>query len=173
MQIDQQLSARRKTLAKRMVFIRICFQVTLIATLLNSAAALFNVNKMFFPFGLSSVQFSFERGLYLLEKGDAKGFVTFILVFVLLLALFCLAYFMLGRSVSWAWGITAFLTMDFIITAALFFTRMSLALYLIDLFLHCFVIIQGFRATRTVRALEVLPEKEIEGDPFEEFRNED
>ena len=173
MQIDEQLSARRKQLTKRMIFIKICFQVTLIATLINCAGALFSMKRLFLPFGLCSVQFSLERGLYLLSKGDTGGFAISLLLFVLLLALFVLAYFMSGRSVPWAWGITALLTVDFLVTSVLFFTRMSLALYLIDLFLHCFVIIQGFRATRTVRALEVLPEREIEGDPFEEFRNED
>ncbi len=172
MQVNDQLRERREKLSKRLTFCQICFEVTALATILNCLTVLFDGFKIFVPYSLSSVHFALE---YAVNMWGKRAFMPLLAILLALsfFALYTVSIFKMRGSKGFVFALVFLSVTDVLVTAVVTIGRLQLVFYIVDLVLHLFVMIQALRAKRAVHCLFVLPEKEYEGDPFDEFKTKE
>ncbi len=172
--VNEALQKRRKQHVGIIKRSRIYLLATLILTFTNSLSIVIGFVWIALPYGLTSVQACLEYALKIKGENYSWKFTAAVLIFLALYALFIKAWFSMNESYLWtriAWWLfigdfAVTLVMTIINFVPEFFTTL---LYLIDIALHVFVMLQLGRAKRSHYALILLPERETEEDPYETF----
>ncbi len=176
-EINRQLADRRRLMQKRILIGRILLAVWGTAALLNLILLLLSADLRFY---LSSTTADLLLALRVLYP-DAGWNVP------ALLGAFAIPLLMGGAAILWKgdsakllrdgmflllWTDVVFGLFGYFMDPVLLFGTGSnqTAVVIANLAIHGLLIWHISRARRAVISLEVLPESEIEGDPFEEFR---
>ncbi len=179
-EVNRALAARRTLMRQRILRGRIALTVWAIISALNPVL-FFGSDKLRLP--VSSPSADLCMILYLLSSEDGQGGALWILPAVLLPLLMVLA------AILWNWdGVGnllrtgAFLLVWLDVILGLFAyiwnpammygnTKFYTVVAIANLAGHLLLVWLISRARRAVESLEILPESEYEGDPYEAFRN--
>ena len=180
--VNQALDERRALLAKRIISARIYLLIAICLTFANIIGVCLE-GKIFWlhlPYRITSAQALFEFGRTMMSVGDAIRpgmMIIFGGLSALILFFFICAWFNLNKSRVWTSACYYGLIIDLLATMLLTLFNLtagtlSLVLFFVDILIHGFVVIPLGRAKKAAYGLIVLPEQEIEGDPYAEFRND-
>lgn len=175
-EVNRALDARRALLNKRVLFGRILLLVWLPMVILNLVLLYWNAN---FRLPISCTTADFLLMLHAVNPDQTN--TVLLIPLALLISIGIGAAALLWKKYSlFRHGMFILLWIDVIcmLTAwlwnpILLFGEGELrnVIAVANLAIHIFLIWHISRARRAVDSLEVLPEQEYEGDPFEEFRN--
>ena len=175
-EVNRALEARRRLMAKRIVFGRIILLVWTVAAILNLVLLYSNVR---YRLPLSAATADLLMMLRFLHP-DQGATVLFIPLAILI------PVGMMGANFFWKKHDTIRLAMVLLVWAdvvcmiaawlwnpVILFGESGIRhmVAIGNILLHFFLVWHISRARRAVESLEVLPEREYEGDPFEEFKN--
>lgn len=181
--VNDALEKRRKQHIGIIKRTRIYILVTLILTLTNAAGIAVRFTLFSLPYSLTSVQAAFEYGVNMMraEEGPSViGMTVGLLIAGVVFALFAKCWFSMKESLLWTritfilYSVELCVTIIFTIINFVF-DLFIMSLYLIDIGIHIFVLVQLGRAKRSHYALTVLPDKETEEnieDIFKAYRAE-
>ncbi|MBQ8383523.1 MAG: hypothetical protein IJX47_09995 [Clostridia bacterium] len=179
-EINQTLANRRKLMHRRILIGRILLGVWAASAVIN---LIFLFGSATLRFYLSSVTADLLMMLRIVYPDSVGAWIAIAFAVAIPCLLVTAAVFWKQEFAS-PLRTAAFLLLwlDVIVGVWVFFWNPVLvfgdgsnrtAVILINLALHILLIWHISRARRAVTSLEILPEAEIEGDPFEEFRRRD
>ena len=181
--VNEALEERRAVLAKRIISARIYLLIAICITFANLIGVCLE-GKIFWlhlPYRITSAQalFEFGRSMMISENAFRPGMmILYGGLASLIMFFFVVCWFNIKKSRLWTTLCYGGLIADLIVSILLTLLNLnsgalSVVLFFVDVIIHLFLVIQLARARRAHYGLTVLPEQEIEGDPYEEFRNSD
>ena len=175
-EVNRALEARRKLMAKRIVFGRIILLIWTVVAMLNLLLLYGNVR---YRLPLSATTADLLMMLRFLHPDQGATVLLIPLSILIPVGMFAANFFWKKHDVI-RLSVFLLLWLDVICIIAawlwnpvILFGESDIRHFVAigNLLLHFFLIWHISRARRAVESLEILPEKEYEGDPFEEFRN--
>ena len=175
-QVNRALEARRRLMNKRIMFGRILLWIWAPAVVLNLMLFYLNAN---IRLPISSTTADFWLMLRVLNSENGLSVLLYLPIAMVPAGIVAASIFWKKQS-ALRTGVFLLLWADMICMIAawlwnpiLLFGDNSLRHWIAvaNLIVHIFWIWHISRARRAVESLEILPEREYEGDPYEEFRN--
>ena len=177
-EVNRALAARRQLMHKRILRGRIALIVWAVAAVLN-LVLLFGSNQLRLPLSCTSADFCVM--LYFLDSDLSGNLLLWIPPIVLPILMVMAVIFWNRDGAGKALRTFSFLLLwlDVILGLSAYFwnpamlfgdTKFQTAVAIVNLIAHLLLVWLISRARRAVESLEILPESEYEGDPYEAFR---